>query len=303
MSSNHQEHSYGELREAVIAVMLDRGSGAGTFDRLMERTALQLRQRDGTAQRNRRSSRASAARLHPTDSELILEIVWDLFRQGILTLGENVSNPGVPRLRLTRFGESALRDGPYRFHDNTGFIRALRSEAADISPASVVYLREAVTAFYAGCLLSACAMLGIAAESEFLRLLDFAKSSKTHGHRFSHIGDGLDIGAKISRFQEAIKPVLNRLSRSATDEMDNNLNTIQSVIQTARNQPQEASDANPPPREQVYLYLQRFIPFAAQSMRLRRELSEPAYPRLVAERGSVVDGTVMAGLVPGQGRP
>jgi hypothetical protein len=212
MSSNQREHSYGELREAVIAVILDGRSGADTFDRLMERAALELRQRNGCAQRQRGSSRASAAQLHPNDSELVLEIVWDLFRQGILTLGEN--NPAKPGFRLTRFGESALRDGPYCFHNNTGFMRALRSEADDISSGSVVYLREAVTAFYAGSLLSACVMLGIAAESEFLRLLHSAKSSKTHGHRFSQIGDGLDLEARISRFQEAIKPILKIACRA-----------------------------------------------------------------------------------------
>jgi hypothetical protein len=71
------------------------------------------------------------------------------------------------------------------------------------------------------------------------------------------------------------------LSSSATEELWNNLNYIQSVIQTARNQPREQSGANSPSREQVYLYLQRFIPFAALAMRLRRELSERANLRLV----------------------
>src|ERR1700726_977584 len=37
-------------------------------------------------------------------------------------------------------------------------------------------------AFYAGCLLAACVMLGVAAECEFLRLIDTAIANATHGN-------------------------------------------------------------------------------------------------------------------------
>ena len=217
--------------------------------------------------------------MHANDSQLILEIVWDLVRQGILTFGVNASNLAWQWLRLTRFGEYALRDGPHRFHSNTGFMKALRSEAADISPEAVVYLREAVTAFYTDCLLSTCVMLSIAAESEFLRLLNVAKNSQAFGRHFSRIGDGLKIEAKISQFRDAINPILALLPKSGTNELDHNLSTVQSMIRTARNESGRPSGARPPSRDQVYLYLQLFISFARQAMRLRQELSEPAYPR------------------------
>ena len=226
-------------------------------------------------------SYGSAAQLHPSDAELVLEIVWDLFRQGILTLGSSVSNSGWPWLRLSRFGEYALQQGAYRFHNKAEFMKALRSEAPDISPDTVVYLREAVTAFYTDCLLSTCVMLSIAVESEFLRLLDVAKSSRTYGKHFSRIGDGLSIRAKIWRFGEAIKPILTLLPQSVTDEFGNTLNAMQSFIRTARNESGQPSGANPPSRDQVYVYLQLFIPCAEQLMRLRRELIEPDYPRPV----------------------
>jgi hypothetical protein len=282
MNPIQQEHSYEELRDVVIDVMLGANdNGVDRFEKLLDKAALELCRRDGLEHGQRHFSFGSAAQLHPNDAELMLEIVWDLFRQGILTLGSNMSNPGWPCLRLSRFGESALQRGPYRLHNNTGFMKALRSEAADISPDTVVYLREAVTAFYTDCLLSACVMLSIAAESEFLRLLNVAKTSKAYGRYFSRIGDGLSIGAKIAQFREAIKPILNFFPASATDELDHNLNTIQSVIGTARNESGQPSGALPPSRDQVYLYLQLFIPFAEQAMRLRQELKDTAYPRLV----------------------
>jgi hypothetical protein len=47
-----------------------------------------------------------AAALHPRDRDSILEIFWDLFRQGVITLRLNDNNPQWPWFRLSRFGQS-----------------------------------------------------------------------------------------------------------------------------------------------------------------------------------------------------
>ena len=280
MNPSQQEHAYEELREVVINVLLNASdNGVDRFEKLLEKTALELCRRDGLEQQH--FAYGSTARLHPNDAELALDIVWDLLRQGILTIGASVSNPNWPWFRLSRFGEYALQHSPYRFHNKAGFMKAVRSEAADLSPVAALYLKEAITAFYTDCLLSTCVMLGIAAESEFLRLLEVARNSKTFGKHFTRIGEGLTIRAKIWRFAEAIKPVANLLPKGATDELSDTLNTIQSFIRTARNEAGQPSGANAPSREQVYVYLQLFIPCAEHMMRLRRELTEPDYPRLV----------------------
>ena len=279
MNSNEQEHSYEELRELVIAILLDSGeNGVNHFTKLLERAALELCKQNGTECGPQRS----AAQLHAADAELVLEIVWDLFRQGIVTLGLNAANPGWPWLRLSRFGECALQQGLYRFHNKAEFMKALRSEAIDVSPDVAVYLKEAVAAFYTDCLLSTCVMLSVAAESEFLRLLDVAKNSRAYGKYFSRIGDGLNVRAKILRFGEAIKPMLAVLPESATSELDDALTAMQAIIRTARNETGEPSGASPPSRDQVYVYLQLFIPLAEQLTRLRRELSGADSPRLVS---------------------
>ena len=282
MNCNQTEHSYEELREIVISVMLDTGNnGVDKFDKLLEKTALELYRQDGSAQGTQHFSHGSATQLNANDAELVLDIVWDLFRQGIVTLGANASNPGWPWLRLSRFGECALQQSPYRVHNKAGFVKALRSEVTDISPEAVVYYREAVAAFYMDCLLSTCVMLSIAAESEFLRLLSVAKNSEAYGNYFSRIGDQMNVRAKISLFQNAIKPILALLPQPTRDELDNNLNIIQSLIRLARKESGQPSGAHPPSRDRVYVYLQLFIPFAEQLMQLRHQLSEPARPRLV----------------------
>jgi hypothetical protein len=282
MNSHPREHSYGDLREVVIEIMLDDSEhGANSLERVLEKTALELSRRDRLAAGRQHFSRGQVSQLHQSDSELVLEIVWDLARQGILTFGVDASTPNSPCLRRSRFSEHALRRGPLPFHNSTGFMRALRWEAADISPDAVVYLREAVSAFYMDCLLSTCVMLSVAGEGEFLRLLSVAKNSKQYGRYFSRIGDGLNVAAKISQFRDALNPILALFPKSATDELDHNLDTLQAVIRTARNQSGQPSGALPPSRDQVYLYLQDFIPFARQAMLLRQELNDAPYPRLV----------------------
>ena len=181
MDSNRQEHSYEELREVVIAVLLDSSNnGVDRFDKLLDMATAELCKEDGLEYGTYHFSDGWATQLHPNDAEVALQIVWDLFRQGIVTLGSDASNPCWPWLRLSRFGECALQHGPYRFHSKAEFLKALHSEANDLSPDASLYLREAVADFYTDRLLSTCVMLSIAAESEFLRLLDVAKNVIAH---------------------------------------------------------------------------------------------------------------------------
>jgi hypothetical protein len=283
MGANQQEHSYEELREIVINILLNtHENGVDRFEKLLEHVGLELWKQEGSEHARQHFFYGSAAQFHPNDTELLLEIVWDLFRQGTITLGLNATNPGWPWLRLSRFGECALQQGLYRFHNKAEFMKALRSESIDISPDAAVYAKEAVAAFYAGCLLSSCVLLSFAAESEFTRLLDVAKNSKTYGKYFARIGDGLSVRAKILRFGEAVKPLIDLLPNAATRELGDALSTMQSIMRTARNEAGHPSGADAPSRDQVYVYLQLFVPFVEQTMRLRRELTEADYPRLVS---------------------
>ena len=282
MHWNQIEHSYEELREVVITVMLENyANGAEKFDKIVEKTAIELYKHEAPTRGIQSFSHGAVTQLNVNDGDLVLDIVWDLFRQGIVTLGANAANPGWPWIRLSRFGECALNQSPYRVHNKAGFVKALLSEVADISPEAMAYYREAVSAFYMDCLLSACVMLSIAAESEFLRLLAAAKANETYGHAFSRIGDGMSIRTKIARFQEAVKPILGLLPAAATEELDNNFNIMQSLLRIARKESGQPSGAHPPSRDQVFVYLQLFIPFAEQLMQLRHRMSEPARPRLV----------------------
>jgi hypothetical protein len=174
---NLPQHDYEEIREVVVDVLSKApGNGVNQYDSVLEHTARTLAQRhNAPALPAGMAYPGAGSQLHPNDSNTVLEVVWDLFRQGVITLGLNSANPGWPWLRLSRFGQKALEhQSPFRFHDSSGFLKVLHAEVPDISPAAIVYLEEAVAAFYADCLLSSLVMLGVAAETEFLRLIEVA---------------------------------------------------------------------------------------------------------------------------------
>jgi hypothetical protein len=268
------QHTYEELREVVVEILLGREAvsftpnewsvlGTGVAEVFARRAAKPGQPID----------RPQRYRLHPHDAELVRDVFWDLFRQGFITLGLNDSNPTWPWFRLSHFGGKALTtQSPYRFHDTSSFITIVRKEVPDISAEAVAYLDEAVAAFYADCLLASVVMLGVAAEAEFLRLIDVAARSAKHAATFAPVQKPFFIRQKITRFQTALKPLIAKLPQSAVEDFDTNVAMIQSVLRIARNEAGHPTATAPPQREQVYVFLQLFIPYARQLMRLRAVL-------------------------------
>ena len=263
---NSPRHSYEEVRDVVVDILLRRENVRYTPDQWQALV-------DGVQEVFAR--RASADhRLHPDDEELVRDVFWDLFRQGFITLGVNNSNPTWPFFRLSHFGKTALQSqAPYRFHDTSSYLALVKREVPDISSAAMAYLDEAVSALYAGCLLASCVMLGVAAEAEFLRFIEVATASPQHGRHFSAVQRERVIRGKIDKVQAGLEQIKSSLPRDAIDDLGANFLAIQSVLRIARNEAGHPSAANPQ-REQVYVFLQLFIPFARQLMKLRMALAE-----------------------------
>jgi hypothetical protein len=97
-------------------------------------------------------------------------------------------------------------------------------------------------------------VLGVAAEAEFLRLLNVAVEG-AHAARFSPILRAPFIRAKITKFHDALKPIVNKLEHHATEDLETNLAAIQSVIRIARNESGHPAATKPPQRESVYVSL------------------------------------------------
>jgi hypothetical protein len=182
------------------------------------------------------------------------------------------ARPRARFFRLSRFGKESLQSqSPYRFHDTSTFLKLVMAEVPDVSQEAQDYLEEAVAAFYADCLLATCVMVGVAAEAEFERLVEVA-SRGPYGAKFAAATKPIFIRQKIEKFHAALKPLTSNLPREAIEDLDTNFTMIQSILRTARNDAGHPTAANPT-REQVYVFLQLFVPFARQLMRLRKVLS------------------------------
>ena len=272
---NATQHGYEELRVLVVDELLART--CSNFDELLEKVG------QGILRRHNRWPlppdekgmiyRGATAYLHPYDGLTILEVFWDLFRQGIITLGKDTANPGWPWFRLSRFGESINRQRVFRFHDTASYITMIKTYDPDISPDGVLYLEEAAASFYAKCLLSASVMLGVAAETEFLRVLGAATSSAHWASIFAPVNKAQFIRGKIQKFQTILSSHRHSLPHNLTEELDTNLSMIQSVLRLARNDAGHPSGSPAPTREQVYVNMQLFGPFSRQLAGLRTALA------------------------------
>jgi hypothetical protein len=152
----------------------------------------------------------------------------------------------------------------------TTFVRIVKSNVPSLSAEAQIYLEEAVGAFYAGCMLASCVMSGVAAEAEFLNMLD-AVANGRHSSKFAAAQKSFFIRKKIEAFQKALQPMLNTLPAKVTENLETNLTMIQSVLRLARNDAGHPTGASPE-REQVFIYLQLFAPFAKQLVQLRDAL-------------------------------
>jgi hypothetical protein len=272
---NAKQHSYEELRDVVMDVLHQGIPNNNQYPVLVENVARVINRRENSSVNlgTGIAYQGAAEALHPSDRDKLLEIFWDLFRQGVITLGLNDNNPQWPWFRLSRFGASDAARQPFRFHDTSSYISLITKAVPDLLPAARMYLDEAVAAFYSGCFLAATVMLGVAAEAEFLRLIDVANKNAKLGTSFDRAAKERFIRAKIEAFRKGLEPHLKTLPDSVKEDLDINLNAVQSILRIARNGAGHPSGAGPPSREQVYINLQIFVPYAVQVARLRQELT------------------------------
>jgi hypothetical protein len=93
----------------------------------------------------------------------------------------------------------------------------VRNEAPDVSDAAVAYLKESIATYYADCLLASCVMVGVAAEIEFIRMIDQGASNVGYGAAFAAAKKEHTIRRKIVEFQKAL-PTIPRAVRDAAGE-------------------------------------------------------------------------------------
>jgi hypothetical protein len=268
-------HSYEELRGVVIDILIgtENTFQDGNYANLVVGVANVLVKRGAPYNDNHLAS-PGGVRMQPTDVELVRDIFWDLFRQGIITLGRDENASSWPWFRVSHHArETLLKKSPYRFHDVASYLKLVRNEAVDISDAAVSYLEEAIATYYADCLLASCVMVGVAAEVEFIRMIEQGAKNALCGVEFAAAQKEYLIRRKIIEFQKVLPRMPKSIREAAGEDPDTYMNGIQSVLRIARNEAGHALSSKPPLREQVYIYLQMFVPFLGYVTRFRHALA------------------------------
>jgi len=265
-------HSYEELRAAALDILSEReqvGYSPDNYENLSLGLGEIFARREGRIQPGHHGA---TYHLDREDKELFLELFWDLFRQGLITLGMNDSNREFPFFRLTKLGRQlAVGGNSYFFHDVSSYEAAVRSEVPSIDEATVVYLKEAMQAFRSGCLLSATVLIGVAAEHTFLLLIDSVEVSPTWSPVFKAVSAERTLLTRFNKFRNILEQHLKTLAPEVREDLDTHLSGILSVLRTFRN-----SAGHPTGliigREQVFVLLQLVIPYCKKQYQLMAAL-------------------------------
>lgn len=256
------DHSYEEIRGAALDVLAGRErsqSQPSQYGDLATEVAEVFACRENPDQYERQPRRPFY--LSPADCELFLEVFWDLFRQGITTLGLNDSNREFPFFRLSHLGKRLLENqDTYFFHDVSTYTNLLKNEVPSIDPVTLLYLQEALQAFRSGCILSSTVMLGVATEHTFLLLLETIDHSPTHARAFASVAKERTILQKINKFKSIVDQQLRTLPSELKEDLDTHFAGILSIIRTFRNQAGHPT-GRIIDREQAYVLLNLFVPY------------------------------------------
>lgn len=203
------EHSYEEIRGAALDILAGRENTAyepSQYGNLSVGVAEVLsRRKVGSAEVLEQMRRGQKPRLAGEDAELFMEVFWDLFRQGIITLGYNDSNREFPFFRVSRFGSRLIQNqNVYFFHDVSTYESLILKEIPTIDQVTLLYLKEAMQAFRSGCILSSTVMLGVATEHTFLLLLEQLETSSTHSKTFKNVFSERTILQKVNKFKNTL---------------------------------------------------------------------------------------------------
>jgi hypothetical protein len=264
-------HSHEEIRDAAFAALagnVHTPYALNQFAHLEIAVAKALKQDTGNPTPHPGFPQHDA-RLSTSDGNALLEIFWDLFRQGVITLGLDKMNPQFPWFHLTPLGQSIVSGNQaYFIHDVSVFEKRIRKEIPKIDDVTLLYLKEALQAFRSECILSATVMLGVATEHTFLLLLETIEKSSVHQPTFASVTKERTLLHRLNKFKHILDGQIKSLTPEIREDLDTNFAGILSIIRNFRNESGHPS-GKIIDREQAYVLLQLFLPYCKKMYQLR----------------------------------
>ena len=195
---------------------------------------------------------------------LVIEVMWQLIMQGVITPGKDASNPALPWFRVTSYGKMVLEAERFIPHDPAGYLDDVREVAGTTAgQAALTYLEEALRCFTLGCHLASVLLLGVAAEAVFLRLCEVIRGALQNDAERTQFDQLQWVKPKHRWVVEKYAALPAEVRRAHLPEsLDLTLTSLYDLIRRQRNElghPQE----DPPAidREQAFTYFKLFPTF------------------------------------------
>lgn len=258
-------HSYEEIRDIILDLLSGREKASyelSQFEHLAIGVAEVFQRRENEQQ----PKTCGEPHLTISDKELTRDVFWDLFRQGIIILGYNDANPKYPFFRLSHNGQKILENSiTYFFYDVSSYEMAIKKEVPKIDDTTLIYLKEAMQAFRAGCLLSSSVMLGVATEHTFLLLMEIIGQNPEHKLIATAVNKEITILRKVNKFKNKLDET--KLPPEIKEDIDTYFAGILSILRNYRNQSGHPT-GKIIDREQMYVLLNLFIPYCKKMYQL-----------------------------------
>ncbi|MDR0477102.1 MAG: hypothetical protein LBH14_04095 [Desulfobulbaceae bacterium] len=283
-------HSYEEMRRAALDIFAERENAlfhfygteydnphCSTYEKCMPKQYADLSfgiarvfaKQEGRQHQQPGYRGPDATTLDAQEQELFLELFWDLFRQGIISLGCDNDNPIFPFFHVTSLGKRIAKDqDAYFFHDVSSYEKQIKSAIPEINEITLLYLKEAMQSFQCGCFLASTVMLGVAAEHTFLLLVDTIEKNSTKKGVYSSVFSQKTILQKVNKFKNIFQQEdLKTCSNGIKEGFDTHFEGILSVIRNLRNESGHPS-GKIIDREQTFVLLRLFIPYCKKAYQL-----------------------------------
>ncbi|MGA7698475.1 MAG: hypothetical protein WCB27_02635 [Thermoguttaceae bacterium] len=258
-------HTHEEIREAFLK-LLKKGP-PNNYGLLPKCLAKDIVGAGGTCELD--SSRSPI--LTPTDQDTLQDVFWELFHDGVITLGYPQQKPEFPYFHVSPFGKRVLENpNTYFFHDLTSYEKTIRTAVPDINETTLLYLKEAMQAYRSDCFLSATVMLGVAAEHTFDLLMDVIDATPPHDQTFAKVKRETKLFRRMNTFNRIISG--QSLPPEVKEDLDIRFAGILSVIRESRNESGHPTGKTID-REATYGLLCLFPSFCKKMYQLRRHFS------------------------------
>lgn len=271
----YTDHSYDEIRKAAIDILARRWKSdvPSSYKIPSEYDSFEIAVGNllNTKEAWYGMARSGIETMSGADCNTFLEVFWDLFREGIITLGLNDAkgNRDFPFFRISQYGLKIIENKDmYFFHDVSSYESVINDNIQNIDEVTLLYLKEAVQAFFSGCYLASSVMLGVASEHTLLLL--FEKFDNRINAPDKKI-NGRNISEKFEKFKNKLKQDISSNNITVPfdikDSIDDNLEGVMNAIRRFRNDSGHPSGKTIN-KEQCFINLALFILYCKTAYKL-----------------------------------